>query len=55
MEKLLRFNPDVIFVENIVNILALDYLQSKGVTVISNLKHHVVDNIKKVSKIRKKI
>ena len=55
MEKLLKFNPDIIFVENIVNILALGYLQSKGVTVISKLKPKVVDNIKRVVKIRKKI
>ncbi len=55
IDKLLKFNPHLVFVENTINIVALEYLQSKGVTVVSKLKPKVVDNIKRVTKMRKKI
>ena len=55
MDRLLKFNPDIVFVEDIVNVLALDYLQSKGVTVVCKVKPNSVERIKKVCKIRKKI
>lgn len=55
MDKLLKFNPHIVFVENTINIVALEYLQSKRVTVVSKLKPKVVDNIRRVTKLRKKI
>lgn len=55
MDRLLKFNPHIVFVENTINIIALEYLQSKGVTVVSKLKPRVVDNIKRVTRVRRKI
>ena len=38
MEKIVRLNPDIIFVEQNVHVFALEYLQSKEIVVISKLK-----------------
>lgn len=49
----MKFKPDIIFVENTININALKDLKSKGVTVISKLKRKHIEQVKQVTKIKK--
>ena len=46
LEKIIRLNPDIIFVENHVHVYALEYLQSKEIMVINKLKVKNLDLIR---------
>lgn len=38
LEKIIKLNPDIIFVENNVHVFVLEYLQSKEIVVVNKLK-----------------
>jgi hypothetical protein len=54
-EKIMKFNPDIVFVERTVNREILDFFSEKGITVISGLKKKDIAKIVQITGIRSTI
>ena len=55
LEKVVKINPDIIFVGQTVSVYALEFFQSQRINVISKMKQKDLEVIKKLAGIKKSV
>ena len=55
LDKIIKLNVDIIFVENNISKFALEYFQTCKIAIVNKLKPKDLDAIKAVGKIRRSV